>query len=75
MLKTSSRNERVCSALTPEHSSPHCVAEWGVGGFNGQANGFENLNCHRGPQSLFPVSVASSPSAFGETWQGNGIWG
>ena len=21
--------------LTPVHSSPHCVAEWGVSGFNG----------------------------------------
>ena len=58
-LKTYIRVERVCSmessatALTPEHSSPHCMAKWGVSGFNGQANGFNNLNCRRGPRSLF----------------------
>ena len=46
-LNTNIRDERVCNTetsgtpLTPEHSSPHCVAEWGVSGFNGQANGFE----------------------------------
>ena len=46
-LKTNIRNERVCSmdtrgtALTPEHSSPHCVAEWEVSGFNGQADGLK----------------------------------
>ena len=40
------------TALTPEHSSPHCVAEWGVSGFNGLANRFENLNCRCGPRSL-----------------------
>ena len=38
--------------LTPEHSYPHCVAEWGVSG-NGQVNRLENLNYRRGPQSLF----------------------
>ena len=32
---------------------PHCVAEWRVSGFNGQEKGFENLNCRRGPWSLF----------------------
>ena len=58
-LKTNIRVERVCSAetsgtvLTPKHSSPHCVAEWGVSGFHGQANGFEILNCRRGPRSPF----------------------
>ena len=41
------------TVLTPELSSPHWVAEWGVSGFNGQVNGFENLNCRRGPRSLF----------------------
>ena len=51
-LKTNIRDERVCStetsftALTPELSSPHCVARWGVGGF-------ENLNCRCGPRSPF----------------------
>ena len=40
-------------ALTPEHSSPHCVAQWRVSAFNGQANGFENMNCGHGPRSLF----------------------
>ena len=39
--------------LTPKHSSLHCVAKWGVSGFNGRANGFKNLNCHRGPWSPF----------------------
>ena len=58
-LKTNICDERVCStetsdtALTPEHSSPHCVAEWGVSGFNGQANGFEKWNCGCGPWSMF----------------------
>ena len=58
-LKTNVRDEQVCSmktsstTLTPKHSSPHCVAEWGVSGFNGRANGFENLNCRRGPRTLF----------------------
>ena len=32
----------------------------GVTGFNGQANGFENLNCRRGPQSLFACPLHSS---------------
>ena len=58
-LKTNISDERVYStetsgtALTHEHSSPHCVAEWGVNGFNGQGNGFENLNCRHVPWSLF----------------------
>ena len=62
-LETNICDEQDCSmetsgtALTPEHSSPHCVAEWGVSRFNGQANGFENLNCCRGPQSLFVCPV------------------
>ena len=36
ILQTDIRDERVYStetsgiALTPEHSSPYCVAEWGV---------------------------------------------
>ena len=70
-------DERVCStetsatALTPKHSSPHWVAKWGVSGFNGQVNRFENLNCRFGPQSLF----APTPSACGETGQGNGVRG
>ena len=29
------------------------MAEWGVSRFNGQANGFEDLNCCCGPRSLF----------------------
>ena len=58
-LKTNICDEQVCSretsgtTLTPEHSSPHCVAEWGMRRFSGQVNGFENLNCRRGPRSLF----------------------
>ena len=46
-LKTNIRDKRVCSTETPEHSSTQCVVEWGVNGINGQANAFENLNCHR----------------------------
>ena len=76
MLKANICDERVCStetnatALTPEHSSPHCMAGWGVSGFNGQANGFEPS-----PWTLVPVrvSVAATPSTFGETWRGNSI--
>ena len=58
-LKTIICDEPVCSKETtapccpPKHSSPHCVAKWRVSGFNMQANGFENLNCRRGPRSLF----------------------
>ena len=48
-LKTNIRDKRVCSTETPEHSSTQCVVEWGVNGFNGQANAFENLNCYCGP--------------------------
>ena len=53
------RDEQVCSmetsgtALTPKHSSPHCVAEWGVSRFNGQAISFTNLKCCHGHWSLF----------------------
>ena len=42
-LKTGICDVQVCStepnttALTPKHSSPHSVAEWGVSGSNGQA--------------------------------------
>ena len=43
------------TVLTPKHSSPHCEAEWGMSRVNGQANGFENLNCHRGPVELYRV--------------------
>ena len=46
--------------LTPEHSSPHCMAKWGLSGFNGgQANRFENLNCSHGPWSLFACLMHS----------------
>ena len=38
------------TAMTPEHFSPHCVAEWQGSGLNGQAIGFENLNYRRGPR-------------------------
>ena len=59
------------TALTPEHSSPHCVAELGVSGFNGQVSGCENLNRRRRPRSL--LTVAPTQSAFGKTGQGNSI--
>ena len=80
-LKTNVCDEQVCSmktsstALTPKHSSPHCVAEWGVSGFNGRANRFENLNCRRGPPDPVHVSIAPIPSAFGETGQRDGVQG
>ena len=66
MLKTNVCDERVCSTetsgttLTPENSSPHCVAECGVSGFNGHGNRFENLNCFRGPRSLFACPLLPS---------------
>ena len=56
------------NALTPEHSSPHCVAEWGV--FNWQANGLENLNCRRGTLVPVRVSLASTSSTFREQGKG-----
>ena len=83
-LKVNICDERVCSmetsgtALTPKHSSPNCVAEWGVSGFNGQANRFEHLNFRCGPRSLFACPLHPwwpIPSAFGETGQINSVWG
>ena len=80
-LKTNIRDERVCSTktsgntLTPKHSSPLCVTEWGVSGVTGQANWFENLNCRSGHLSLFACPLRPLPSTFGETGQGNGVWG
>ena len=75
------RDERVWStetsgtALTPEHSSAHCVAEWGESGLNGQVNW--SLKIWTVAMNLVPVhvSIALTPSAFGETGQGNGVQG
>ena len=77
-LKTNIRDEQVCSTETsgtPEHSSPHCVAKWGVSGFKWQANRFENLSCRRGPRSLFAYPLHPPHPHFGETGQVNGVWG
>ena len=47
------RDKRVCSqdtsgtVLTSKNSSPHCEAKLGVSRFNGEANRYEHLNCHR----------------------------
>ena len=48
------------------------MAEWKVR----QVNGFENLNCCRGPSPVpVYVSVAPTPSTFGESGQGNSVQG
>ena len=62
------------TALTTEHSSLHFVAEWGVSGFNGQAN--KDLTFELSSWTPVPdrVSIAPTPSAFGETRQGNCVW-
>ena len=56
--------------FTHEHSSSHCVAEWGVSRFKGQANGFENLNCRRG--SLVSVRMSVAPTHLHSAKQGKG---
>ena len=79
-LKTNICDEWVCSMetsgtmLTPEDSSPHCVAKWGVSGFNEEAN---DLKILLSPWIPVPVhmSVAPTSSAFGKTWQGNSVQG
>ena len=75
------RDERVCStetsgtALTPEHSSPHCVAEWGSERIQRASELIWTFKLS--PWTPVPVraSVAATASVFGETGQGNGIRG
>ena len=78
-LKTNICDERVCSketsgtALTHKHSSHHCVAEWGMSGFNGASKRIWKFELSPWTPVPVRVSVAPTPSAFGKTGQGNGI--
>ena len=61
--------------MTPEHSSPHCVAEWGSERIQRVSELIWKFELSPWTPVPVRVSVAPTPSAFGETGQENGVRG